>query len=133
MVLLPVSCSVVGTDMGQQHGNRKGLSHREIPRGIGLLLAMALMNVLLYLCLNQFFISPRSTEDARRCPHGYFRMGQMRNCSRWLSCEELRKEVRQLRRIGEGAVKRVSVHVCAVVTVISGKAICLAPGAMCLL
>ncbi|XP_027251170.1 protein O-mannose kinase isoform X1 [Cricetulus griseus] len=93
--------------MGQQHGNRKGLSHREIPRGIGLLLAMALMNVLLYLCLNQFFISPRSTEDARRCPHGYFRMGQMRNCSRWLSCEELRKEVRQLRRIGEGAVKRV--------------------------
>ncbi|MEJ1284993.1 hook microtubule tethering protein 3 [Cricetulus griseus] len=55
----------------------------------------------------EFFISPRSTEDARRCPHGYFRMGQMRNCSRWLSCEELRKEVRQLRRIGEGAVKRV--------------------------
>ncbi|KAL1773288.1 O-mannose kinase [Sigmodon hispidus] len=107
MVLLSVSCSVVGTDMEEQHGNRKRLSHREVPRGVGLLFTMALMNVLLYLCLDQFFTSPPSTEDPRRCPHGYFRIGWMRNCSRWLSCEELRTEVRQLRRIGEGAVKRV--------------------------
>lgn len=94
--------------MGQQHGTRNGLTHRELPRGVGLLLAMALMNVALYLCLDQLFISPgRSTADSRRCPPGYFRMGRMRNCSRWLSCEELRTEVRQLKRVGEGAVKRV--------------------------
>lgn len=93
--------------MGQQHGTRNGLTHRELPRGVGLLLAMALMNVALYLCLDQLFISPgRSTADSRRCPPGYFRMGRMRNCSRWLSCEELRTEVRQLKRVGEGAVKR---------------------------
>lgn len=107
---LSLSRSIVGTDMGQQHGNRKGLAHREVPRVVGLLVAMALMNVLLYLCLDQFFISPgRSPEDPGRCPHGYFRIGQMKNCSRWLSCEELRTEVRQLKRVGEGAVKRVSV------------------------
>lgn len=112
-LLLVVSCSVVETDMGQQHGTRNGLTHREVPRGLGLLLAMALMNVVLYLCLDQLFISPgRSTEDSRRCPPGYFRMGRMRNCSRWLSCEELRTEVRQLKRVGEGAVKRVSIPVC---------------------
>lgn len=99
--------------MGQQNGPRNGLTHREVPRGVGLLLAMALMNVLLYLCLDQLFISPgRSSEDSGRCPPGYFRMGRMRNCSRWLSCEELRTEVRQLRRVGEGAVKRVSIPVC---------------------
>lgn len=109
-LLLVVSCSVVGTDMGQQHGARNGLTHRELPRGMGLLLAMALMNVVLYVCLDHLFISPgRATEDPRRCPPGYFRMGRMRNCSRWLSCEELRTEVRQLKLVGEGAVKRVSV------------------------
>lgn len=123
MTLLPVSCSVVGTDMGQQHGSRKGLTHRDVPRSVGLLLSLAVMNALLYLSLDWFFISPRSPEDPRRCPHGYFRMGRMRNCSRWLSCEELRTEVRQLRRVGEGAVKRVSVHVCAVLTVSSRRAI----------
>ncbi|XP_023486471.1 protein O-mannose kinase isoform X1 [Equus przewalskii] len=87
---------------------RKGLPHREVPPVVGLLLAVALMNALLYLCLDRFFISPRrAAVDAGRCPYGYFRMGQMKNCSPWLSCEELRTEVRQLRRVGEGAVKRV--------------------------
>lgn len=114
-LLLVVSCSVVGTDMGQQHGARNGLTHRELPRGMGLLLAMALMNVVLYVCLDHLFISPgRATEDPRRCPPGYFRMGRMRNCSRWLSCEELRTEVRQLKLVGEGAVKRVSIPACCV-------------------
>uniref|UniRef100_A0A8C9UNA7 Protein O-mannose kinase n=1 Tax=Spermophilus dauricus TaxID=99837 RepID=A0A8C9UNA7_SPEDA len=94
--------------MGKQFGIRKGLTHREVPRVVGLLLAMALMNVVLYLCFDRFFISPQhSTKDPRSCPYGYFKMGQMKNCSPWLSCEELRTEVRQLKRIGEGAVKRV--------------------------
>lgn len=94
--------------MGQQHGPRNGLPHRDVPRGVGLLLAMVLMNVLLYLCLDQLFIAPgRPAGDPRRCPPGHFRMGRMRNCSHWLSCEELRTQVRQLKRVGEGAVKRV--------------------------
>ncbi|XP_037382079.1 protein O-mannose kinase [Talpa occidentalis] len=87
---------------------RKGPPHREVPPIVGLLLAMALMNVLLYLCLDRFFISPRrSAVDLDHCPQGYFRMGQMKNCSPWLTCEELRTEVRQLKHVGEGAVKKV--------------------------
>lgn len=87
---------------------RKGPSHREVPPVVGLLLGLALMNALLYLCLHRFFISPqRPALDPSRCPYGYFRVGQMKNCSPWLSCEELRTEVRQLKRVGEGAVKRV--------------------------
>lgn len=35
MILLPVSCSVVGTDMGQQCGSKKGLTHREVPGALG--------------------------------------------------------------------------------------------------
>lgn len=89
--------------------DRKSPPHREVPPVVGLLLAMVLMNMLLYLCLDQFFISPRrSAGDPSHCPYGYFRMGQMKNCSPWLSCEELRTEVRQLKLVGEGAVKRVS-------------------------
>ncbi|XP_006859973.1 PREDICTED: protein O-mannose kinase [Chrysochloris asiatica] len=88
--------------------SKKGPPHREVPLAVLLLLAMVLMNTLLYLCLDQFFISPRhSTVEPSHCPFGFFRMGPMKNCSPWLSCEELRTEVRQLKRVGEGAVKRV--------------------------
>lgn len=88
---------------------RKGPPPRDVPPVVGLLLSMALMNALLYLCLDWLFISPRrSTEDPTRCPYGHFRMGPTSNCSPWLSCEQLRTEVRQMKRVGEGAVKRVS-------------------------
>lgn len=93
----------------QPQNKRRGLAPREVPPAVGLLLIMALMNTLLYLCLDHFFIAPRqSIVDPRHCPYGHFRIGQMKNCSPWLSCEELRTEVRQLKRVGEGAVKRVS-------------------------
>ncbi|XP_037839445.1 protein O-mannose kinase [Chlorocebus sabaeus] len=92
----------------QPQNKRRGLAPREVPPAVGLLLIMALMNTLLYLCLDHFFIAPRqSIVDPRHCPYGHFRIGQMKNCSPWLSCEELRTEVRQLKRVGEGAVKRV--------------------------
>lgn len=88
---------------------RKGAPHREVPPIVGLLLAMALMNLLLYLCLDWLFISPRrAAMGPGHCPYGSFRIGQMKTCSPWLSCQELRTEVRQLKRVGEGAVKRVS-------------------------
>ncbi|XP_054421906.1 protein O-mannose kinase [Pteronotus mesoamericanus] len=87
---------------------RTGPPHREAPPAVGLLLALAVVNALLYLCLDWLFISPRRAAlEPSHCPYGSFRMGQMKNCSPWLSCQELRTEVRQLKRVGEGAVKRV--------------------------
>ncbi|XP_074143504.1 protein O-mannose kinase isoform X2 [Sminthopsis crassicaudata] len=88
----------------------RGSSQREIPLPPAalLLLVMVLMNILLYLYLDHVFVSPPpSGMDSSRCPFGTFRMGQMKNCSPWLSCESLRTEVRRLKRVGEGAVKRV--------------------------
>ncbi|CAK7294971.1 Protein O-mannose kinase [Vulpes lagopus] len=94
-------------DKKTQDGSR-GPRHRALPPAVGLLLSMALMNALLYLCLDWFFVAPpHSSPVSTHCPHGHFRMAQMKNCSPWLSCEELRTEVRPLKRIGEGAVKRV--------------------------
>lgn len=88
---------------------RKGPAPRELPPAVGLLLSMALMNVLLYLCLDRLVTAPRSpTAHPGRCPPGHFSMGQAATCSPWLSCEQLRAEVRPLKRVGEGAVKTVS-------------------------
>uniref|UniRef100_A0A8C9DVU6 Protein O-mannose kinase n=1 Tax=Prolemur simus TaxID=1328070 RepID=A0A8C9DVU6_PROSS len=92
----------------QPQDSRKSLAPREVPPAVRLLLAMALMNALLYLCLGRVFTSPQhSTGNPGHCPYGHFKIGQMKNCSPWLSCEELRTEVRQLKHVGEGAVKRV--------------------------
>ncbi|KAF3825423.1 hypothetical protein GH733_005405 [Mirounga leonina] len=94
---------------GKAQNGSRGTPRRALPAALGLLLPMALLNALLYLCLAWVFIAPpRSAPASTHCPRGHFRMGQMKNCSPWLSCEELRTEVRPLKRVGEGAVKRVS-------------------------
>lgn len=88
---------------------RKGPAPRELPPAVGLLLSMALMNVVLYLCLDRLVTVPRGpAEHPGRCPPGHFSMEQVTTCSPWLSCEQLRMEVRPLKRVGEGAVKTVS-------------------------
>lgn len=74
-----------------------------------LLAAVLLLNVLLYLYLSKFYISSRHAEtDASICPFGYFKLGAVKNCSPWLSCEAINREVRKLKCVGEGAVKKVS-------------------------
>lgn len=94
---------------GKAQDGGRGAPRRALPAALGLLLPMALLNALLYLCLAWVFIAPPPSAPAStHCPRGHFRMGQMKNCSPWLSCEELRTEVRPLKRVGEGAVKRVS-------------------------
>ncbi|KAL4641874.1 protein O-mannose kinase [Arapaima gigas] len=40
------------------------------------------------------------------CPPGHFKMGVMK-CTPWLQCAEVRQEVRRLKIIGQGAVKKV--------------------------
>lgn len=73
-----------------------------------LLLAVLLVNLALYQYLNNISVSYGNTHMGQSaCPHGYFRIGTMKNCSAWLSCKALGREVRQLKRVGEGAVKMV--------------------------
>ena len=74
-----------------------------------LLAAVLLLNALLYLYLNKFYISlGRAETDPSLCPFGYFKLGAVKNCSPWLSCEAINREVRKLKCVGEGAVKKVS-------------------------
>lgn len=88
-----------------------------MPSAVGLLFFMALMNVLLYLGLDQLFIWPwRSAEDPGHCPPplpppSHFILGQMTNYSPRLPSEQLRADVRQLEHVREGAKKSVSVRV----------------------
>lgn len=73
-----------------------------------LLLAVLLVNLALYQYLSNISVSYGKTHMGHSaCPHGYFRIGSMKNCSAWLSCKALGREVRQLKRVGEGAVKMV--------------------------
>ncbi|XP_060103729.1 protein O-mannose kinase [Heteronotia binoei] len=49
-----------------------------------------------------------SRGQSSACPPGHFRLGApQQNCSPWLACQALAREVRPLKRVGEGAVKRV--------------------------
>ncbi|NWI10960.1 SG196 kinase, partial [Crypturellus soui] len=73
-----------------------------------LLAAVLLLHGLLYLHLGGPHGSAgRADAEPGLCPPGHFRLGAMTNCSPWLSCEAMSKEVRKLRRVGEGAVKKV--------------------------
>nr|XP_006125421.1 protein O-mannose kinase [Pelodiscus sinensis]XP_025041575.1 protein O-mannose kinase [Pelodiscus sinensis] len=92
------------------HCVKKDLFQRDIPAVllVLLLLAVLLLNFLLYTYLNDFSVATGQPQvDSSLCPFGYFRLGPMKNCSPWLSCEAINTEVRKLKRVGEGAVKKV--------------------------
>ncbi|XP_053114739.1 protein O-mannose kinase [Hemicordylus capensis] len=73
-----------------------------------LLLAVLLVNLFLCQYLSNAYVPYGHTNvELNFCPHGYFRLGTVKNCSPWLSCKAMKTEVRRLKRIGEGAVKRV--------------------------
>lgn len=78
-----------------------------IPPVLFLVLVILLVNMLLYQHLNNVNVTyGQADAEHNLCPQGKFRLGTLKNCSLWLSCQAM-KEVRKLKRIGEGAVKRV--------------------------
>ncbi|NXV06533.1 SG196 kinase, partial [Cettia cetti] len=94
----------------KQHFVRREFLPREVPSiSLALLLAaVLLLNALLYLYLNKFYSSLGRVEpDPGLCPFGHFKFGGVKNCSPWLSCEAINREVRKLKCVGEGAVKKV--------------------------
>ncbi|XP_003222408.3 protein O-mannose kinase isoform X1 [Anolis carolinensis] len=73
-----------------------------------LLLVVLLVNLFLYQYFsNVYFSYGQISVEHNLCPHGYFRLGSLKNCTPWLSCEAITREVRRLKRVGEGAVKKV--------------------------
>ncbi|KFU86208.1 Protein kinase-like SgK196, partial [Chaetura pelagica] len=91
------------------HLVRREFPPREVSSAslVVLLGAVLLLNALLYLCLSKLYTSSgRAETDPGLCPSGHFKLGAMKNCSPWLSCEAINREVRKLKCVGEGAVKK---------------------------
>ncbi|XP_018432344.1 PREDICTED: protein O-mannose kinase [Nanorana parkeri] len=73
-----------------------------------LIFTVVCINLVLYVYLEHVYVSTGFGHgDPNACPQGYFKIGAMRNCSAWLTCGALGKEVRKLKLVGEGAVKKV--------------------------
>lgn len=69
---------------------------------------VAVINIMLYVYLENVYVSTSYPHaDPGTCPQGHFKIGNMKNCSPWLTCEGVAKEVRRLKLVGEGAVKKV--------------------------
>lgn len=90
------------------HSGKTDYVQKLIPLFLFLILALLLLNMLLYQYLNNVNVSyGQADAEYNLCPQGSFRLGTLKNCSPWLSCEAIKREVRRLKRIDEGAVKRV--------------------------
>ncbi|XP_069474929.1 protein O-mannose kinase [Ambystoma mexicanum] len=109
---MTVKCQSSGShgSVQKKSGPDKSHSSSKVPLNLLLLLAVLLINCLLYLYLDRFYVLsqlPVKGVLPGPCSPGYFRMEAMKNCSPLLSCADIRMQVRKLRLVGEGAVKRV--------------------------
>lgn len=71
------------------------------------LAALLCANLLLYWYLDSLspgFVSP---SPHGYCPPHHFKLGTMRDCEPWLQCPEVRNDIRRLKMVGQGAVKKV--------------------------
>lgn len=72
------------------------------------LAALLLSNALLYLYLESLYQAEEPLGPAPLgCGPRSFKMAPMRNCTAWLQCAQVQQEVRRLKLIGQGAVKKV--------------------------
>lgn len=91
--------------MGQR-GNST-ISHG-VPVVVVCLAALLLSNALIYLYLDSVYQSGEQLASPRvGCGPQHFKMATMKNCTPWLQCSQIRAEVRKLKLIGQGAVKKV--------------------------
>ncbi|XP_028661650.1 protein O-mannose kinase [Erpetoichthys calabaricus] len=89
---------------------KAGDTGRTIPVVLLCLGALLCGNLILYLYVETLYKSSGPLEyldDEPVCPRAHFSLKATRNCTPWLSCEAVRREVRPLRLTGQGAVKQV--------------------------
>lgn len=83
-------------------GARSGL-----PVVVLCLAALLFANILLYFYLDALYEDTSSPSAHKRCPPGHFKIGTMTTCTPCLKCPEIHAEVRRVKLIGQGAVKKV--------------------------
>lgn len=91
--------------MGQRSGN--AISH-SVPVVLVCLAALLLSNVFIYIYLNSVYHTDMPPVHSHvGCMPRHFKMTTMRNCTPWLQCAQINSEVRKLKLMGQGAVKKV--------------------------
>ncbi|XP_059214156.1 protein O-mannose kinase [Centropristis striata] len=88
-------------------GRSSPISHG-VPAVAVCLAALLLVNVFIYLYLDSLNqTNEQLVSSLVGCVPGHFKIGTMKNCTPWLQCSQIKEEVRKLKQIGEGAVKKV--------------------------
>ncbi|KAK2818767.1 hypothetical protein Q5P01_024328 [Channa striata] len=83
------------------------ISH-SVPVVVVCLAALLFGNVLIYLYLDSVYQTDEHLVSSHRgCEPQNFKMTTMKNCTPWLQCSQINAEVRKLKLIGQGAVKKV--------------------------
>ncbi|KAM4528492.1 protein O-mannose kinase isoform 2-T2 [Odontesthes bonariensis] len=93
--------------MGQRSG---GTIYHIFPAAVVCCAALLLSAALLYLYLDSVFqMNEQLVYPQVGCVPRHFKIARMKNCTTWLQCSHIRAEVRKLKLIGHGAVKKVYV------------------------
>lgn len=72
------------------------------------LAALLLCNVFIYIYLEKVYqTNGEQMSFSMGCPPQQFKMATMKNCTPWLHCAQINAEVRKLKLIGQGVVKKV--------------------------
>ncbi|XP_045922997.1 protein O-mannose kinase [Micropterus dolomieu] len=83
------------------------ISH-SVPVVVVCLAALLLSNVLIYLYLDSVnYTDEQLLFSHVGCVPRHFKMATMKNCTPWLQCLQIKTEVRKLKLIGQGVVKKV--------------------------
>ncbi|XP_008299985.1 protein O-mannose kinase [Stegastes partitus] len=83
------------------------VSH-SVPVVSACLAALLLSNALIYLYLDSVYQTGEQLASPQSgCVPQHFKMPTMKNCTPWLQCSQINAEVRKLKLIGQGAVKKV--------------------------
>ncbi len=79
-----------------------------VPVVVLCLAALLCANLLLYFYLDALYQDTNPLSAHTQCPLRHFKVGTMTTCTPWLQCPQIRAEVRRVKLIGQGAVKKVS-------------------------
>ncbi|KAF0031888.1 hypothetical protein F2P81_016443 [Scophthalmus maximus] len=79
-----------------------------VPAVVLCLAALLFSNALIYLYLDSLYHTGEQLPSSQGgCSPQHFKMVTMKNCTPWLQCSQIRAEVRKLKLVGQGAVKKV--------------------------
>lgn len=72
------------------------------------LTSLLISNTLIYLYFESMYHTDQQLVSSHvGCPPRHFKVGTMTNCTSWLKCLQINTEIRKLKVIGQGVIKKV--------------------------